>query len=413
MDVSPTFCVVPWTHLATNPSGAYRVCCNAMNGQNLVRDDQGRPYKVRETSAENVWHSPTYKKIRQQMLDGERPEMCQRCFREEDHGARSARTNWNEIPLPDDLSLEPKMQVRYVDLRLGNLCNLKCRMCNPYSSSQWVKDWNEMAGVAQLNPTSPLPPDELERIQSIDWPEDQKSWTHLEPILESVEEIYLTGGEPFLSIEHGRLLNKLISQGRAAAITLRYNTNLTCLPEKIINLWKHFKLVRVNVSFDAFGVLNDYIRYPSDWSQLESNMGRLLSMRNNGWNLEIEIHTTVQMYNILNLGEIYSYFKQQFSISPYTNILNHPQCLNIKSLSADLRDLARERLSPYETEESIRDVISYLEGDLWGGDLFKQFVRYTNRLDSLRGQSFIDLVEEFSESFQCVQRNQKVQEPRP
>ena len=96
MNKKDTFCVLPWMHLATNANGRLRVCCNSTTGKNYIEKPDGTYYKLFKDNLEEAWNSEVYKKIRKQMLNDERPEMCQRCFGEEDVGARSARLNWNE-----------------------------------------------------------------------------------------------------------------------------------------------------------------------------------------------------------------------------------------------------------------------------------------------------------------------------
>ena len=120
--MSDTFCILPWMHLATNASGNLRVCCNSTPGKNFILKEDNTPYKLHKDDLEEAWNSPVYKKIREQMLNGERPEMCTRCFREEDAGLKSARNAWNDKWKKDqDYKIESPFDIRYVDLRLGNL----------------------------------------------------------------------------------------------------------------------------------------------------------------------------------------------------------------------------------------------------------------------------------------------------
>ena len=95
MSQSKTFCILPWMHLATNASGNLRVCCNSTPGENFIMNND-KPFKIQKDDLEVAWNSPTYKKIRSQLLNDIRPKMCTRCFREEDAGIKSARQGWNE-----------------------------------------------------------------------------------------------------------------------------------------------------------------------------------------------------------------------------------------------------------------------------------------------------------------------------
>jgi MoaA/NifB/PqqE/SkfB family radical SAM enzyme len=398
--ISKSFCVVPWVQVATNATGLYRICCNGLPKKNLVYDDNNLPMRVSKNSLEDVWNSPSYIKIREQFLSGERPEMCRRCFGEEDSGVQSARIKANSkwAAIKPTQAIVP-VGALYLDLRLGNLCNLKCRMCNPYASSKWIDDWNSIVDHAQLVPNERLSDDEVVRLKTLDWPTRKETWTNLEPILNTVEEIYLTGGEPFLSIEQTKLLRRLIDNGRAKDIVLKYNTNLTVLPKTIVNLWPEFKKVILNVSMDGIGKLNEYIRFPTQWNTVVDNLTELFNLKEQGLPLEINAHVTIQMYNILNLSEILVYLKENYQIEPYLNILNHPHCLNIRTLTQDLKQVAEERLLPYSNYERVQEVISYMKSEDWSDKHFNEFVQYTKSLDQKRGENFNIVSNDFVNSF--------------
>ncbi|MBY0386407.1 twitch domain-containing radical SAM protein, partial [bacterium] len=382
---STTFCSVPWTQLATNSSGYYRVCCNALPVKNLVRDEQGHVLTVYKNSAEEALNSPTYKQIRQEMLNSVRPEMCTRCFREEDSGVESARQRWNKRwPIKDVTSSDLVPKIQYVDLRLGNLCNLKCRMCNPYSSSKWVDEWNSVAESAELVPNAALTPEEAQRLKKMDWPENEKTWKNLEPVLNSVEEIYLTGGEPFLSLKQVDLLDWLIRTERSQHVVLKYNSNATLFPEKLISRWQKFKSVRLNLSIDGVGELNDYIRYPANWTHVETNLKAFIQLKKEGVPLEISVHTTVQNYNILELSQIILYFQKNYQLTPYLNILNHPACLNVRALPPNLKQEAQSNLAPLSQEKGVSEVISYMLAEDWSEKYWPEFLNYTEKLDFIR-----------------------------
>jgi sulfatase maturation enzyme AslB (radical SAM superfamily) len=372
------------------------VCCNSVPRKNLLTDENGIPFKIYEAPVEKVWNSDQYKKIRQQFISGEKPEMCERCFREEEAGVQSARQKNNERWSSDyEDKTELPMDIKYIDLRLGNLCNLKCRMCNPYASSNWVQEWNKVVSKAELVPNFLLDEKESDRLLHLDWPSDERTWENLKTIIGSVEEIYLTGGEPFLSMEQRILLRHLIEKEDPSKIVLKYNTNLTLLPDELVELWLHFKKVKVNISLDAVGDLNHYIRYPADWGIIKKNLDRIYELNNT----ETGIHTTVQMYNILYLDKIYEYFVNNYSTHPYLNILNHPSCLNIRVLPQELKDIAREKLRPLIEFSEVREVLSYLDKECWFKQSFEEFKNYTMELDSLRGQSLLSVVPEFSKYF--------------
>lgn len=379
---SKTFCILPWMHLATNASGNLRVCCNSTPGKNFITKSDGKPYKLNRDNLEEAWNSETYTTIRKQLLNDERPEMCQRCFREEDAGVRSSRQAWNDKWQEDkEYTIDAPFDIKYVDLRLGNLCNLKCRMCNPYASNMWVKEWDLVSNA--------LDPAEYDRLSKMDWPEDKKTWENLFSIAHTVDEIYLTGGEPTVIKEQQKLLDYFIDNGTAKNIRLKYNTNLVLLPDWLIERWSHFKRVQLNCSIDAVGELDTYIRHPSKWEKVVKNFESITKLPN----ANVEIHCTVQMYNILYLDDLIDW-ALPYNVKIYFNILNHPEELNIRVLPKELKQLAEQRLQPYLHLEKVDGIIKYMWAEDWSDKLDK-FVNYTKVLDRSRGENLIKIAPEF------------------
>ena len=367
--MTDTFCILPWMHLAINSSGNYRVCCNSTPTKNFITKEDGTPYKIYKDGIHEVWNSDVYKKIRKEFLNGDRPEMCERCFREEDANIKSARQGWNEQWMFDyKKTTTPPLTIKYIDLRLGNLCNLKCRMCNPYASNQWVDEWELIEEWKN--------PNEKIRLAKMDWPNTPATWTNLEPILDTVKMIYLTGGEPTLAVEQYKLFDICIERGIAKNIILKYNSNLTNIPPKMVNYWKQFKKIKMNASIDGIGELNDYIRYPSNWKNIEKQLHKLMEM-----NVSLQIHTTVQMYNILQLDEVFDYF-DKFNIDPFLNILDHPDYLNVRVLPAEQKKQAKELLMSYKHKPKVEGLINYLDED-WS-HLYDTFLEKTKIIDEIR-----------------------------
>lgn len=379
--MSDNFCILPWMHLATNASGNYRVCCNSIPGKNFILKQDGTPYKIYKDDIKEVWSSPTYKKIREQFLNNERPEICQRCFREEDSGLKSARQGWNEQWMFDyEKNVDPSIQIKYVDIRLGNLCNLRCRMCNPYASNQWVKEWdliNKWESDSEKN-----------RLAKMDWPNSPKTWQNLIPILDTVKMIYLTGGEPTLATEQYKLFDICIERNIAKKITLKYNSNLINIPSKMIEYWKHFKKIKMNASIDGIGIVNEYIRYPSNWNNVEKQLKTFIEM-----NVSLQVHVTVQIYNAFHLSDIFDYF-DKLNIIPYLNILNHPDYLNIRVLPKDKKNIIKNQLLEYIHIPKVKGLLSYIDED-WS-HLYDTFISKTSLIDKSRSQNYHELSKHFS-----------------
>jgi hypothetical protein len=150
---------LPWIHLATRPNGDVRLCCTAnASGAGIVDSKEiglvtkdGVTMNLRDHTIEEVWNSEFMRDTRLEMLNGKIPNSCQKCFKEESLGIKSKR-NWETIVWNERIDIESivkqtdvdgslPVNIPYFDLRLGNLCNLKCVMCSPHDSSSWIKDW--------------------------------------------------------------------------------------------------------------------------------------------------------------------------------------------------------------------------------------------------------------------------------
>ena len=314
---SKTFCVLPWIHFATRPNGDMRLCCSANAsgaGENhtvgLVKNEKGQPANFGRETPMSAWNNEYMKDVRLTMLEGKIPASCSKCIAEESRGVASKRIwetgSWMEdgidveelIKQTEEDGTVPEKLV-YLDLRLGHTCNLKCVMCSPHDSSQWVGDHKKMYPLFQAK--------ELKEQMSWDrkefnnkWHENPDFWKEMYAQIPNLKQVYFAGGEPLLIKEHKLFLEEIIRQGYADKILVRYNTNGLLVNDEIIELWKKFKKVKVGFSIDAVGDRNYYIRYPSDWDIIERNLHKL---DNTPDNIQVSIATAIQILNIKHLAD--------------------------------------------------------------------------------------------------------------
>ena len=247
-----TLCMVPWLHRFTNEQGLHQLCCTGTGPANQLRNEHGQPLDVSQqlTDAE-LLNSPDVKAVRLAMLRGEWPAACERCRRSEEAGAISNREHmnrrfghWSAEALADtaeDGTLD-RPRVRYADIRLGNVCNLTCRMCGPSASRLWAEHY-------QRSSTQPIP--------------GAGSRAHFPPRSQLGEEPafgFFDGtvpailGVPALRRRRASLiipemleaLDLCIQAGRADQIDLSYNTNITVIPDRVARLWPYFRSVSVH-----------------------------------------------------------------------------------------------------------------------------------------------------------------------
>jgi MoaA/NifB/PqqE/SkfB family radical SAM enzyme len=385
-----TFCVLPWIHSFVNSNGAYQICCLSEEYHQGIPDIDGNFYNIQSRpSLTEVMNAPMMKELRLKMLKGEWSEVCTRCFETEKNGGCSRRNIENSAFKETISELVKKTQddgeidlgFKSLDYRLGNTCNLQCRMCSPFSSSSWIKDWNEIKGENEQ-----LTVELKEYYKGFSWPENSCLLDELREKLDGVKRIHFAGGEPLLSSQMSLILRELITTGHAKRMVISYNSNITVLPKEVLELWKHFKEISILASVDGHGEVNEYIRYPSKWSVVNKN---LLYLDEHARELnigEIILSCTVQIYNALYIKDLFDYLEKFQNILPVLNLSNlyFPEYLSAQALPAKAKEIASERLQAVLRDREERNVAhSYLV------DNIKQTISFINEKDRT------DLLEKF------------------
>ena len=412
-----TFCPLAWNHLATNTRSQLRLCCNSTSGINLLRDKNKNTihlYNLKDKSILN--NNPTLNKIRKQMLSGQKPLQCKRCFKEEAVGTSSARISYAKTYPILDQSIQTTNadgstthRIQYVDLRMGNLCNLRCRMCNPFTSNQLVKEFLD------LNIISKKTGKWLRKSEH----NNKNLWGFLSEHLEEIEMLYLAGGEPTLITEQITFLDNCIKNGLAKNINLKYSINATNIPPKFFSYWKEFKAVILNCSIDGVGKINEYIRNPSNWNIVHRNLQTLEKHLNIHPNWRSNIHTTVQVYNITHLVNLFEYLKPYKRVVnfPSLNLLITPPYFSIKTLpkslkkiiSSELLEWFNNNLNSYVNTPAyapnkiprIPQLIKFMNAEDWS-EYNPKFKFYTEFYDKNRNENFAELNPKLKEWYKTI-----------
>jgi hypothetical protein len=332
---SDTFCVLPWIHFATRPNGDMRLCCSAnASGANtdhtvgLVKQENGKPANFGKDTPMSAWNNEYMRSVRTTMLDSKIPTSCTKCFEEESKGIVSKRLWETYTWMMDGLDIEELVnqteedgivpeKLVYLDLRLGHTCNLKCIMCSPHDSSKWVADHKKVFPLFENREVR----DQMrwdEKSFNNYWYEHPTFWEEMFKQIPNLKQVYFAGGEPLMIKEHKMFLEEIIRQGYADKILIRYNSNGLLISDDIIDLWKHFKKVKFAVSIDDVGDRNHFIRYPTDWNLLETNMHKL---DNTPDNIHVSIATAIQILNIKTLPELAKWkITQKFKKINFDNV---------------------------------------------------------------------------------------------
>jgi MoaA/NifB/PqqE/SkfB family radical SAM enzyme len=209
---------------------------------------------------------------------------------------------------------------------------------------------------------------------------------------EGLERLYITGGEPLIQERVRDILEYLVERNAASHIHLELSTNCTTVQPRFIELIKKFKRAELLLSLDAVGETYDYIRHPARWKTVEANVRELKY----GHGLVCKVPPVVQVYNILNLVELFRYCDaMEFDIT--LNILHMPERLAIHHLPPSVRRVAARRLRAYAEADcreltrsqvvSLADYLDALTAPL-NRTLLRELMLFTNDLDATRGQDF-------------------------
>ena len=398
---SKTFCPLPFIHMATRPNGDVRLCCtsNASGAGvddakevGLVTDTSGTKMNLRDQTIEEVWNSEFMRKTRIKLLNNQIPESCKKCFEEESKGIKSKRY-WETEVWRERLDLDEvvsSMQVDgsmpvdipYFDLRLGNLCNLKCVMCSPHDSSSWIKEW-KIQTPQYKNPIL-IQDQGWDRTMDYTWYQKGSFLDSMKNQAHNIKELYFAGGEPLLIPEHERILRFMVESGYSKNCILRYNSNGTEITDSMIELWSQFKLVKFNFSIDAYGEKNNYIRYPSDWSTIVQNLHKL---DNTPDNIIVNVACAVQLLNVKYLDELVDWKMSQNFNKVNTkaygagliglHLVYLPSYLNIRVLPQKEKELVTERIHKLVEKYSTPD----FDTDNYGKQRWLGLVDYMNSED--------------------------------
>jgi len=311
---SNSFCVIPWIHLATRPNGDMRLCCgsNASGVEDgdytvgLVKGIDGKPVNFGNDLPVESFNNDFMKTIRTTMLNGEVPTSCKKCFDEESKGVASKRIwetgTWyyeEQIDIPELISYTESdgtvpSKLQYLDLRLGNTCNLKCIMCSPHDSSLWVPEHTKVYPLFNSQTIK----NQMEWYPhkfNNRWHENPKFWGQIYEQIPNIKQIYFAGGEPLAIKEHKIFLEEIIRRGYAKNISLRYNTNGLLINDSIVNIWEQFKKVKVGFSLDGMEERLQYIRYPTQWNDV---LKSLILLDNTSDHIEVNLAFATQILNI-------------------------------------------------------------------------------------------------------------------
>lgn len=391
MNLPDHICMLPWISLETSPIGTARPCCMA---HEEIRDESGTKYDLNTTDLTTIYRSKYMQDLRKEFRNGEKPATCNRCWDEEDAGRDSkrihTRTRLKELYTQVDWANDDPDQLWFIDLKLGNICNLKCRICGSWSSSKWAEE--ELAYMPDLaNKKEHIA---YQWLRAGAWPRKTETfWDNLRSLLPNIKYFEFTGGEPWLIDEHFELLEFAVAEGHGKHIDIHYNTNATQPPTRLVPLLSKLGRVDIAFSIDNVGARFEYERYGANWEEANTIIDATHGLKWVYPNITTQLCFTINVQNVYYLDELLAWADTKGFGDIYFNMMHSPDHMSIQRMTPEAQKLVINKLkttfwTSNKYQQEIDSVIKFIE--LGSGSDGTEFLMKMQRTDSHRRQNFVD-----------------------
>jgi len=364
-------CILPFINLEARTDGTMAVCCIM---QESAKKEDGTEFNLSNgDTLSDVKNSKWLKELQQKFLNNEKLDACRNCWHEEQAGIQSKRLRenfyWGEEFIPNTKAL---------DLKLGNICNSKCRICSSFASSQWA------AEELKINPQN-------ENAKKFNkqgmWPKSNENfWRDIDSHLKDIEKLEFFGGEPLMIERHYEILERCVELGIANNISLSYNTNGSIFPEDKISLWEQFKKVEIFVSIDDVSKRFEYIRFPGNFTEVIANLGHFSKL--NPDIFSIGIFQTISIFNIMHMTELTEFIKRHFNnIDIHYNMVFTPNHISPKVLPKRIKEKITLRYQDSKLDH-VNNTLKFMNGEQYSKDEYINFLIQTKQIDKFRKEQF-------------------------
>ena len=303
-------------------------------------------------------------------------------------------SHWDRVETTQDDGTVEEVNMGYMDIRVSNICNFRCRTCGPELSSAWYEDHSKLYGQPPENP----------KMMNI--ANNEKFWNDLQPLLLTVEEACWAGGEPIITEEHYKILDFWI-ENKMKDVRLRYTTNFSNLyfkKKSILDYWNSFNDVRIAASLDAMGDRGELIRAGMEWDVIEENRKQMIKECPDVY---FEITPTVSIMNVHHLPDFHREWVDRGLLEPNNirvNILTYPDYYRIQIIPKEERkkfiDKYNEHIKWIDdnfgkgvAKDGFMSILNFLEQKNYE-NLIPDFINRNTSLDELRGESLFKICPE-------------------
>jgi hypothetical protein len=290
-------------------------------------------------------------------------------------------------------------------------------MCGPTDSSAWYEDWTKVSGSNQFKETSGIVTIKVINGKFVtdeyNWPDYEPFWERIEANVSTIKHVYFAGGEPMLIERHYDFLDRCVALDAAKDMILEYNTNMTTLPTRVLDLWKKFKQVKIGASVDGMGAMIEYQRHPVKWEKVLKNLRTLDALPYNisGW-----LAFTVTAYNVNHMIDFMKWRLTESGFKKINNsknmpivsfhVAHQPHHLNIQVLPVAYKKTVTDKFEEfvvwcrnegfpshvvYNADKIAKGITSYMNSVNTYDQHWTGFVEYTKSLDSIRSESLLEV----------------------
>jgi len=420
-----TLCLAPWTHTYLSPQTERRLCCASREpAQNFEQyiDTASGTGKYIPLTLEEHWNGEHMRSVRRRMMAGETLPECAVCNEQllntdvyRSYFNRMFGHRQDEIWLATNADGSTTMKPISWDYRFSNLCNFKCRMCGDMLSSSWESEQRTNNQIDWSNPKNnwmiPAVREQISKFQ--DTQIEQEFSDAVEE--HRIEEVYWVGGEPLMYEQHWRYMQRIVELGDGPRVYARYNTNLSRVNYRGINLFgdilANIRDWQICASLDGTGAIGEYIRTGLDYTQWLENFKEGLKYAQNRRQMRIDFTLTLPgLFEVNNITQLANELgvdilaKVIFSFSP--DIILSPL-----ALPRELLDKTVDRLVT-NTNGAMRDVLLQLKNrpvfsEQWPDTFAKELAKGKARmlqLESIRGgMTLADILQQDPEIYEWYQ----------
>jgi len=366
------YCSLPFRGMQIECDGEIKPCClyKPHLDSNIVQ------YHITNY---DQWQSQSLPKIQQHVINNTVDPGCDHCLNSTSlpHPLRTASNGFFKNRPRYQASATPE----WLDIRLGNFCNLKCMMCTPWNSSQIEQEYDSnIESYNKLGISYPIIGQKFHNVNH-NWWDDADTFDRVIDILNRARYVNFSGGEPLIMPQLYKLMDALDPE-----CFVTFNTNLTRLSDRAVGYLKKFKRVILQVSLDGVADHQEWIRWNSRWDDIDRNINTVCSIDNITVNFSYLLqHTTV--YTWPKLWQYLQPLQKEVVLLPvYENTMGQGMLTQNSVSPADIQKFKTWiELNPSQHDQTLNQWISNYQ---FNPELHQRFRDYVNMLDNIRGGNF-------------------------